>query len=307
MNEKQKNCEIDSMAKKKRRTHKLHTIETKMDIIKRSKNGESYASIGRSYDINRSTICSILKNKDKIKEYVENCGNMSSKIVSKRHGIVMDEMEKSLSYWISDQNQKNVPMCTSMIQERALSLHKDWKARLKDDSNTVFHASNGWFSKFKTRYSLHNVKFTGESADADGDAAKDFISSLSKIIEDGKYTSSQIFNVDETGLLWKKMPNRTFLSKDESVAPDNENSIKIESEEEEPEEIKTLTLKNMNEAFTHLEKFLNIMEECDPNGERISQVRREINNSTVCYRSIYEEKKKNNKIQLILDKFLKRT
>lgn len=100
---------------------------------------------------------------------------------------------------------------------RALSLHNDWKARLKDDSNTVFHASNGWFSNFKTRFSLHNVKFTGESADADGDAAKDFISSLSKIIEDGKYASSQIFNVDETGLFWKKMPNRTFLSKDEPV------------------------------------------------------------------------------------------
>lgn len=218
MSEKRRNCEVD-MAKKKSRTHKLHTIETKMDIIKRSENGESYASIGRSYDINRSTICSILKNKDKIKEYVKKIGNISSKIVSKRHGIVMDEMEKSLCYWISNQNQENIPLSTSMIQAKALSLHKDWKARLNEDSNTVFHASNGWFSNFKTRYSLHNIKFTGESADADEDAAKDFISSLSKIIEDGEYTSSQIFNVDETGLFWKKMPNRTFLSKDESVAP----------------------------------------------------------------------------------------
>ena len=42
----------------------------------------------------------------------------------------------------------------------------------------------------------------------------------------------------------------------------------------------------------HLDNFLNIMEECDPNGERISQVRRAIRENTVCYRTLYEEKKK---------------
>ena len=48
----------------------------------------------------------------------------------------------------------------------------------------------------------------------------------------------------------------------------------------------------MNEAFMHLGKFLTIMEECDPNGERISQVRRAIDKDTTCYRTLYQEKKK---------------
>ena len=82
-----------------------------------------------------------------------------------------------------------------------------------------FRASKGWFDKFKMRNSLHNIKFTGEAADADKDAANEFIPSLFKIIVDGEFSPFQIFNVDETGLLWKKMPNRTFLSKEESVAP----------------------------------------------------------------------------------------
>ncbi|CAK9833141.1 Tigger transposable element-derived protein 1 [Anthophora retusa] len=96
-----------------------------MEIIKRSENGESFTSIGRLYGVNRSMICSILKNKSKIKEYVQNCGNISSKIVSKRHGIVMDEMERSLSSWIDDQHQNNVPLSFSIIQAKALSLHED--------------------------------------------------------------------------------------------------------------------------------------------------------------------------------------
>lgn len=62
----------------------------------------------------------------------------------------------------------------------------------------------------------------------------------------------------------------------------NEDLIKlqernIQDEEEEPDNeliVKTLTTKNMNEAFTHLDKLLTIMEECDPNGELISQVGR---------------------------------
>lgn len=49
--------------------------------------------------------------------------------------------------------------------------------------------------------------------------------------------------------------------------------------------------KNINEAFMYF-TFLNIMEECDPNGERIYQVRIAIYKSTACYKTPNEEKKK---------------
>lgn len=45
-----------------------------MEIIRRSESGESFASIGHLYNIHRFTICSILKNKNKVYEYVQNCG-----------------------------------------------------------------------------------------------------------------------------------------------------------------------------------------------------------------------------------------
>lgn len=47
------------------------------------------------------------------------------------------------------------------------------------------------------RYSLHYIKFTGEATDADKGAANEFISSLSKIIEDKDFSPCQLFNVDE--------------------------------------------------------------------------------------------------------------
>lgn len=59
------------------------------------------------------------------------------------------------------------------------------------------------------------MKITGEVASADEEAAKRFPEKLIKIIEDGKYCPDQVFNADETGLFWKKMPTRTYISKAE--------------------------------------------------------------------------------------------
>lgn len=95
-------------------------------------------------------------------------------------------MERSLSSWIGDKHQNNVPLSFSIVKAKALSLHEDWKAKLNQDSNSVFQASIDWFDKFKMRHSLHNIKFTGESADPDNDAAKEFISLSFNIIEDGE-------------------------------------------------------------------------------------------------------------------------
>ncbi|GFW63793.1 tigger transposable element-derived protein 1 [Trichonephila clavipes] len=62
------------------------------------------------------------------------------------------------------------------------------------------------------------LRCRGESATADEGAAKIFPEELAKIIEDGDYSADQVFNADETGLYWKKLPNRTYIAKDEKTA-----------------------------------------------------------------------------------------
>ena len=59
----------------------------------------------------------------------------------------------------------------------------------------------------------------GEASSADARAAAEYPEELKKIIEDGNYSSKQVFNIDETGLYWKKLPNRTYISKEEASAP----------------------------------------------------------------------------------------
>ena len=56
--------------------------------------------------MNCSTIGMILKNKDKIMEHVKSAVPMMLTVISKKHGKVMDEMEKLLSVRMQDQHQR---------------------------------------------------------------------------------------------------------------------------------------------------------------------------------------------------------
>ncbi|GFY71033.1 tigger transposable element-derived protein 1 [Trichonephila inaurata madagascariensis] len=78
-----------------------------------------------------------------------------------------------------------------------------------NDTSETFLASRGWFHRFKHRNYLHN----------DTKAVAEFPATLNTIIERGNYPSELVFNVDETGLFWKRMPKPTFLSREERRAP----------------------------------------------------------------------------------------
>ena len=58
----------------------------------------------------------------------------------------------------------------------------------------------------------------GEAASADIKAAKAFSDAFQAIVQSGEYPEDLIFNVDETGLYWKRMPSRTFIAIEEKSA-----------------------------------------------------------------------------------------
>ncbi|KAJ8787021.1 hypothetical protein J1605_023163 [Eschrichtius robustus] len=80
------------------------TVETKVKIIERVEPGEKLLDVAHSYNMNCSTIGTILKNKDTIMERVKSAVPMMSTIISKKRGKVMGEMEKLLSVWMQDQH-----------------------------------------------------------------------------------------------------------------------------------------------------------------------------------------------------------
>uniref|UniRef100_A0A8C4RA68 HTH CENPB-type domain-containing protein n=1 Tax=Eptatretus burgeri TaxID=7764 RepID=A0A8C4RA68_EPTBU len=197
------------------------TLEKKLDIIKRSDRGENLSQIGRSLDLNRSTVGTIIKDKTRILQHIKGSAPMKSTIITKQRSGVIANMEKLLILWLEDQNQRHAPLSLVLIQEKAKGLYGDLKNKRGESSTDVepFMASRGWFNRFKIRANLHNIKVNGEAARVDAKAASEFAQTLAAVIEDGGYNARCVFNVDETGLYWKKMPHRTYIAKEEKSRP----------------------------------------------------------------------------------------
>ena len=74
--------------------------------------------------------------------------------------------------------------------------------------------------RLKTGLISKNIKIKGDAASADEEAAATFPAELKKKInKEGKYDPSKDFDCDETGLFWKKMPNRTYIHKSAKQTP----------------------------------------------------------------------------------------
>ena len=103
-----------------------------------------------------------------------------------------------------------------LIKQKAKRFYEDLKKKHGEESEGAsFNANHGWFHWFKARANLYNIKVSGEAASADAVSAWEFPEMLWEIIDEGVYLPKPLFNVDETGLYWKQMPDQSYISKEE--------------------------------------------------------------------------------------------
>ena len=57
------------------------------------------------------------------------------------------------------------------------------------------------------------MKVSGASVSADVKAGEEFLETIDKLIVEENYLTEQIFNMDESSLLWKWVPERTLIHK----------------------------------------------------------------------------------------------
>lgn len=192
---------LSSTAKKPR---KAIDLDSKMKIIQQYEGGKKVTSIAHDLKLSHSTVSTILKDKERIREAVKSSAPMKSTILTKQRQGAVNEMEKLLFVWMKDLMQKKTPTNFLTVQTKARSLFQALKSHPGDDYAQNFQASRGWFMRFKKRFALHNVRFTGEAGSAYEVEPKKFVDSFEKKEE-------KVFNVDKTDLLWKRIPTRTYI------------------------------------------------------------------------------------------------
>ncbi|XP_064090792.1 tigger transposable element-derived protein 1-like [Macrobrachium nipponense] len=195
------------------RKKRMMSIELKQEIIEKHERGARVIELAKIYDSSTSTICTILKQKDAIKSATPAKGTT---ILSQLRTNIHEEMKKLLLVWVKEKELAGDTVTETVICEKARSIYADLVKKKastsKEASEEAFKASHGWFDNFKKRTGIHSVVRHGEAASADVKAADTYIQKFAALVAREGYIPQQVFNCDETGLFWKKMPWRTYIT-----------------------------------------------------------------------------------------------
>ena len=144
--------------KKNKKQRKVLSLAEKLKILNFLRDGEKIAVVARRLNLNESTVRTIRDNEEKIRRSASIIGRQAqfTKVVRNNH---VEKTEEMLIIWIQDLMHKNIPLSTASIRNQALTFHSYLNEKYEKDEK--FNASKGWFEKFKGRFLLHNVKFSG--------------------------------------------------------------------------------------------------------------------------------------------------
>ena len=212
-----KKAKVDS-DKGKRKVVK-RTIEVKKEIAAKYESGVRVSDLATQFGMAKSTISTILKNKEVIKAADVAKGVT---VITIQRPQIIEEVEKLLIVYIRDRELRGDSISESLICEKALEIYDDLLKKNPSTSagdNFEFKASRGWFEKFRKRSEIHNIVRHGEAASSNKEEAEKFVVEFSDMIKTEGFLPQQVFNADETGLFWKKMPSRTYITKEEKSLP----------------------------------------------------------------------------------------
>lgn len=184
-------------------------LEEEEEILDLQKGGMKTAEVAQRGRCKVSLVHSI-KTQKIIQEAVT-ADTLRAKVTSNVRDVTLVKTEKALTNWMEDMKSKNIHVDDKWLRAKAFTLYQDLKPEHKNGDSKTFLASRGWLNSFRKR--LKDIQTTGKMASANMEAAKKFCEEFKKITEEGNYLPEQVFNVSETGLFWKKMPNRTCISK----------------------------------------------------------------------------------------------
>ncbi|KAG8231656.1 hypothetical protein J437_LFUL018116, partial [Ladona fulva] len=183
----------------KRKCKALSILEKRKIIEEVEKGIKKKKDIAAEFGIPANTLSTIIKNKDMIISATEkSLGPSRKRLKSSRFPGVEEEMVK----WLKTAVVNNSPISAQILREKA----EQFALQL---GHSEFKASSGWLDKFKNRNGMVNthvsMKSAAKSASDCDNWKKDVLPQLLQT-----FNPSDIFNVDETLLYFKAIPDKTM-------------------------------------------------------------------------------------------------
>lgn len=189
-------------------------LEQKVEILGKLDKGVKANRLALEYNVTDSAISQIKKKKSEILSAVsESLEEVSRKTIRKGE---FPEIETKLFEWFLKQRERKCSVSRMMLKVKALEI---FKQEFPDKEDNAFTASDGWITKFKMRHGMRFLKVCGEILSSDTTSITPFIHRFRKVISDMGLTNEQIYNADESGLYYRMLPEKTYVSAVEKSAP----------------------------------------------------------------------------------------
>ncbi|UYV71196.1 hypothetical protein LAZ67_8002131 [Cordylochernes scorpioides] len=183
------------------------SLEKKLSIIKAIESGTSQAELRKKMKMSKSSISTIWgKREDYKKRMLQKGINPNYCRYRQCHYPLLEE---ALYTWLVQARLKNIPLNGLILQQKAIY----YAMGMKYDE---FEASNGWLDRFKARRNIIFRKICGEERAVNPLVVEDWKEKISSFLD--KYSPSNIYNIDESGLFYKCLPDKTLTFKGDTCS-----------------------------------------------------------------------------------------
>ena len=190
-------------SQKRKRTD--FTSKEKKEIIDAAKKEPNQSKLAREMsknwgiEVKRTTVKGILSKKDAIEAAIR------AGIPSKRKKLKpakLSELDEGVLIWLKQAREQNLPVVGDLIKKKALKL-----AELMHIPD--FIASDGWLDNFKKR---NGITFKTVQCEAGRVDLQPLLEWQQQVLQPllRQFSADDVFNLDETGLFWRLLPNKTM-------------------------------------------------------------------------------------------------
>jgi hypothetical protein len=184
-------------------------LEKKLKIIRDVENKVEYNVILETYGLKtKSNISDIIKAKDKWLALATIVNKAKTKSLKRNRGSNYPEVDNALALWVRAKRQQKAPINGPLLRKKA----NEFAERL---NVTNFDANNGFITRFVKRHDLKYESKSGESESVNEDIVIEWKNSLKE--KYNSYEHKNIFNIDETGIFWRLLQNKTYSLPEESA------------------------------------------------------------------------------------------
>ncbi|XP_033224183.1 jerky protein homolog-like [Belonocnema kinseyi] len=190
------------------------TFKEQYELADKVKSGASKLSILQKYGICEATYKRVLARESDLRNKVNSYEYAKKKSSKTSPNMGLDA---AVLEWFKQVRDRGDPISGAIIKEKALILNE------KLNGPNTFKASNGWLRKFKIRY---GIRFKEEKLTSDSSGVEEFSSVLKAKIESENLKLDNIYNADESGILWRILMACTLASNSEEEEEEKESSEK---------------------------------------------------------------------------------